>query len=66
MWTTFYFMSKRNVGQRVGSFVLEGIYGTGVFLGVLESDVIEERGDGFDVCSVVEQVDYECVSGVVP
>lgn len=52
-------MSKRNFRQRVDGFAFEGIDGTGVFLGVLESGVTEERGDGFDVGTVIEQIDGE-------
>lgn len=52
-------MSKRNFRQGVDGFAFEGIDGAGVFLGVLEPGVSEKRGDGFDVGSVVEQVDCE-------
>lgn len=46
--------------------MFEGIDGAGVFLGVFESGVAQERGDGFDVGTVVEQIDCERMSGTVP
>lgn len=48
-----------NIRKGVDGFAFEGIDGAGVFLGVLEPGVSEKRGDGFDVGSVVEQVDCE-------
>ncbi len=50
-------MSKGYIRQGVNGFAFEGIDGSGVFLGVLESSVTEERGNDFDVGSVVEQID---------
>lgn len=47
----------RSIGQGVDGFAFEGIDGASVLFGMFESGIAESRGNGFDVGSVVEQID---------
>ena len=46
--------------------MFEGIDGAGVFLGVGESAVTEDAGNGLDVGTVAQQVRSATVAGAVP
>lgn len=46
--------------------MFEGIYGTGVFLGVGEAAVSEDAGYGLDVGSVAQQIRSAAMTGAVP
>lgn len=52
--------------QGVDGGLFEGIDGTGVFLGVGETAVSEDAGNGLDVSSVAQQVRSATVTGAVP
>ena len=52
--------------QAVDSIRLQLVKGSGVFLGVFQTAMVEEAGNGLDVGSVVEDVHGEAVAGAMP
>ena len=52
--------------EAIDGFGFEAVDSAGVFLGVLETAVTEERCHSFDVGTLVEDVDSERVAGAVP
>ena len=59
-------MLKIECWQAVDGILLQLINGTGVFLGVLQTAVAEEAGNGLDIGSVVEDVHSKGVASAMP
>ena len=52
--------------QTIDGVLLQLIYGTGVFLDVLQAAMTEDAGDGLDVGAIVEEVDSAGMAGAMP
>ena len=52
--------------QAVDGILLQLIYGTSVFLDVLQAAMTKDAGDGLDVGAIVEEVDGAGMAGAMP
>ena len=58
--------SKFQLRQTVNGILFQLVNGTRVLLRVFQSAMAEQTGNGFDVGSIVEDVDSDGMAGAVP